>query len=99
MTYGRDDRIMRTREMAAMFQRAHVYAMQRAIPERIVVSGDTVTTTWASWMDAHMRDCEKVHNAWLVVVHALATFDDVALEAALRAFDELVHSLIPPVTP
>ena len=92
-------RVARARAVAAMFQRAHVYAMQRAVPERMVIVGDEVQTTWAPWMDAQLRDCERVSAAWIAVVQALAVFDDDALELRLREFEELHRSLVPPVMP
>lgn len=92
-------RVGRARSIAAMFQRAHVYAMQRAVPERIVITGDEVHTTWAPWMDAQLRDCERVSAAWITVVHAFAVFDDDALDLRLREFDQLVQVLTPPVVP
>lgn len=92
-------RVGRARAVASMFQRAHVYAMQRAVPERIVIVGDEVQTTWAPWMDAQLRDCERVQAAWIAVVQAVAQFDDDGLEWRLREFEELFHSLVPPVLP
>lgn len=93
-------RVARARTVAAMFQRAHAYAMQRAVPERIVIVGDEVQTTWAPWMDAQMRDCERVSAAWIGIVQAIASFnDDDDLRAALNRFDAILSDIIPPVLP
>ena len=87
----------RCRDIAQMFRRAHEYAVLRAMPERIVIVGDTVETTWAPWMDAQLRDCERIHSAWLTIMHALAVFDDNGLALAIRAFDDAMRTVLPPV--